>query len=417
MKLKKITALLLALLLVSALTACETKPDTSQNSHLDWVYFQSTGNMGAITENGYYYKHDGLLKYYDFATGKSAILCAKPGCDHVYDPWSEDTCDADITLANSEMLFENDTLYYLGHKNILCSRDATGGSLKELGTLANKLIEEGKFVYARLMALCNGYVYYEGTIQQMEQNSSGGTTSTTSGYCIGRFNIAQRKDEILVLLEDADLSEGIDLYAARENGVIYLYEEGIGPVQDWENADVQKRLEAKRKMPVHIKHLNLATGETTTILTATGAELSSISNVENGKLFYKKRLNVGDSTCEVHSYDLATGKDAVVFTDVNPSTLGKGYWLCTKWLDAKTAEYRFLDMNTRKTLPFELSGHFGTMARSAHGMVMYYNNHSTLDGYYFLSYDSLADGLQEADLKLVYNVVSIDQTTGGSGHS
>ena len=57
MKLKKITALLLALLLVSALTACETKPGTPQDNHLDWVYVPETAEMGAVSENGYYYRH------------------------------------------------------------------------------------------------------------------------------------------------------------------------------------------------------------------------------------------------------------------------------------------------------------------------------------------------------------------------
>ena len=116
----------------------------------------------------------------------------------------------------------------------------------------------------------------------------------------------------------------------------------------------------------------------------------------------------------MHNYNLTTGKDTVVHKGDTPyGYYGKGYCLQTKWQDAKTAEYRFINMNTGKALPFELSGHFATISRSAHGMVMYYNNHGTLDGNYFLSYDSLADGLQEADLKLLYNVASIDQTTGG----
>ena len=61
MELKKITALLLALLLVFALAACETKPDAPEDSHLDWTYFQKARNLGAVSEDGCYYIYMGLL--------------------------------------------------------------------------------------------------------------------------------------------------------------------------------------------------------------------------------------------------------------------------------------------------------------------------------------------------------------------
>ena len=397
---KRIVALLLTVLLMSALTACETKPDTPQDSHLDWVYVPEAANLGAVSENGYYYRHNGLLKYADFATGKSTVLCTKPGCKHEYDPLGVDICDADMTLLSSVFCFGDDTLYYLGRENLLCSRDATGGSMKELGTVAKELIDDGKSVEVWIRAVCNGYLYYSGVIEERKQDPSGGITTTASGYCIGRFNVAQRKDEILVLLEDVEYSENITLYAARENGVIYLYEEGIGPAEDWEDVDVMKRYEALQKMPIHIKHLNLATGETTTILTAKHGDVSSISNIENGKLIYRKNLQDGNSTFEVHSYDLVAGKDTVVFTDVAPLSLGKGYWQCTKWLDAKTAQRHIYDANTGKVLSYELKDNFGVVNQSEHGLVVL---NSITGVFSFLSHDSLADGLQDTDLKYLYS--------------
>ena len=397
---KRIITLLLTVLLMSALTACETKPGTPQDNHLDWVYVPETAEMGAVSENGYYYRHNGFLNYADFATGKSAVLCAKPGCKHEYDPLEVDICDADMTLLSSTFCFADDTLYYLGRENLLCSRDATGGSMKELGTVAKELIDDGKSVQVWIRAVCNGYLYYSGVIEERKQNSSGGNTYTTEGYCIGRFNVAQRKDEILVILEDVGSSENITLYAARENGVIYLYEEGIGPAEDWEDVDMMNRLEAQKKMPVHIKHLDLTTGETTVLLTTTYSECKSILDLENGKIIYNKPSN-GDE-CKISSYDLNTGKVETVYEgEFSSSYFGQGYWLRTKWLDAQTAERHIYDMNTGKTLPYELKGNFGVVNKSEYGLVVL----NPITGVFsFLSYDSLADGLQEADLKYLYAV-------------
>ena len=182
--------------------------------------------------------------------------------------------------------------------------------------------------------------------------------------------------------------------------MIYLYLEGLDPEQDWDKVDAKKRSEARKKMPVHIKYLNVATGETTTILTATYADVSYIGDVDNGKLYYRKSLNDGNYNGEIHSYDLVTGKDTVVYTDVSPSSLGGGYWLSTKHIDAKTTEFRIYDLNTGKTVPYELKEHFWVKNRSEYGLVVL--NYIT-DTYSFLSYDSLADGLQEEDLKFLYS--------------
>ena len=395
---KRIVALLLIAMLMSALTACDTKPDTPQDSHLDWVYIQSPVNEGAVTENGYYYRYKGVLNYADFATGKSAVLCSKPGCAHKADD-EDNPCDADMPFSGDQMFFENNALYYLGDENILYSRDATGSSLKEWGMLGKRFIEDGMGIIAIPLALCNGYLYYEGYIIDIKKTNGVLSTSDATSRCISRYNIAQQKDEILILLEDIGYYESIEPYAARENGLIYLYAEGLDPEQDWENVDAKKRLEARKKTLVHIKHLNLITGETTTILTAAYGDVSSVSSVENGKLFYSKGLNDGINTREVHSYDLVTGKDTVVYTNVSPTSLGKGYWRCTKWLDAQTAEVRLYDMNAGKEVSYELKGNIGVMNRSEHGLVVL--NFKT-GIYSFLSHDSLADGLQEDDLMFLY---------------
>ena len=394
MKLRKITTFVLTLLLLFALAACEKKPDVSKDNHLDWTYIQSSGNLGAVTEDGCYYIYMGLLYYTDFVTEKSAVLCARPGCAHKAND-IDNPCDAEMPLDGMYMFFENDTLYYMGDENVLYSRDATGGSLKEWGMLAKKYVEEGKGVFVYPLALCNGYLYYEAYIIEPEDIIGGGmSTADATSRCIGRYNIAQKKDEVVILLEDMAYFESVTLYAARENGLIYLYSEGLDPEQNWEKVDAKERLEAQKKMPVHIKHLNTATGETTVLFTTTYVECKNVHTLEDGKIYY----GGGNGTIR---YDLSTGKVETFYKgEFSSSYYGKGYWLRTKLLDAKTAEYHIYDMNTGKKLPYELEGNFTVTNKSAYGLVML----DFVTGIYsFVSFDSLADGLQEEDLKLLYS--------------
>ena len=386
---KKIFALVLVAFLLLSLPACK---EESPNTHLDWISIPSSGTTGAMSDTGFYDKRNGVLTYIDFATGASVVLCQKPGCRHEHGLEGDARCDAQID--GSWMVFGNDRLYYIESYNTLCSRNAIGGELEELGMLAKELVKDRKSVSVSPLLVSNGYLYYEGTIMVSEQNGSG-TSSTSAGSCIGRFNLAQRKDELLVVLEQERTSEKIEVIAARENGLFYLYQEGLSADRDWSKVPTKERSEALKTMPTYIKHLNIATGETTVLFTSTYSECKTVNAVENGKIFY--------SGNGISIYDLATGKVESIYTgDFSSSYYGKGYWKQTKWLDAKTAEIQIYDMNTGKTLPHEPVGTLGLINRSDHGMVMYYNNHSTIDGNFFVSYESLADGLRESDLKLLY---------------
>ena len=390
---KKIVALLLIAVLLLSLPACKEEP---KNTHSDWVYISSSPSMGALTENGYYYERNSILNYADLATGTSVVLCQKPGCKHDYGLEGAAQCDAEVRA--QFMVFSNDTLYYVD-RNTLYSRNATGGEMRELGTLAKKLVEKGTSVDVFPLAVSNGYLYYEGTINEIKQSASGGTSSTSSGSCFGRFNLAQRKDELLVVLEQERYDEGIKVFAVRENGILYKYEEGLDPGQDWLETETKKRTEALRKMSVQIKHLDLTTGETTVLLTTTYSECKAVLDLENGKIIYNKPSNSDEG--EIRSYDLNTGKVETVYKgEFSLSHYGQGYWLRIKWLDAQTAERHVYDMNTGKTLPYELKGNFGVVNKSEYGLVVL---NSITGVFSFLSYDSLADGLQESDLKFLYS--------------
>ena len=392
---KKIVALLLIALLLFSLPACK---ENVQNTHLDWLYIPSSAATGALTEDGYYYARNSILNYADLATETSVVLCQKPGCKHELGLEGAAQCDAEVRA--QRMVFGNDTLYYVD-LGTLYSRNATGGDLKELGTLAKELVEEGTSVDVYPLAVSNGYLYYEGTIKEIKQTASGGTSSTSAGSCIGRFNLALRKDELLVVLRQEKFIEGVEVIAARENGILYKYEEGLDPEQDWKETEAKKYTEALNKMSVQFKHLDLTTGETTVLLTTTHSECKSVLDLENGKIIYNKPSNGAEY--EITSYDLNTGKVETVYKgDFSSSYYGKGYWLRTKWLDAqgKTAERHIYDMNTEKTLPYELKGNFTVINKSEYGLVML----DFVTGIRsYVSLESLADGLQEEDLKFLYS--------------
>ena len=151
-------------------------------------------------------------------------------------------------------------------------------------------------------------------------------------------------------------------------------------------------------MSVQIKHLDLTTGETTVLHTTTQSECKAVLDLENGKIIYNKPSNGIEHV--ISSYDLNTGKVETVYKgEFSSSYYGKGYWLRTKWLDAKTAEYHIYDMNTGKKLPYELEGNFTVTNKSAYGLVML----DFVTGIRsYVSLGSLADGLQESDLKFLY---------------
>ena len=389
---KKIIALLLFVVLLLSLPACKEEP---KNTHSDWVYIPSSAATGALTEDGYYYARSSILNYADLAAGTSVVLCQKPGCKHELGLEGAAKCDAEVRIP--WMVFGNDTLYYVD-LGTLYSRNATGGDLKELGTLAKELIEKGISVDVYPKAVYNGYLYYEGTIKEIKQTASGGTSSTSAGSCFGRFNLALRNDELLVVLRQEKFIEGVEVIAARENGILYKYEEGLDPEQDWTKTEAKKYTEALNKMSVQIKHLDLTTGETTVLLTTTRSECKSVLDLENGKIIYNKPSNGIEHV--ISSYDLNTGKVETVYKgEFSSSYYGKGYWLRVKWLDAQTAERHIYDMNTGKTLPYELKGNFGVVNKSEYGLVVL---NSITGVFSFLSHDSLADGLQEADLKYLY---------------
>jgi hypothetical protein len=393
---RKIVALLLITLLLLSLPACK---EETKDTHLDWVFIPSSASVGVLTEDGYYYERSGILNYADLATGTSVILCQKPGCKHEYGLEGAAQCDAE--MPTMWMVFGNDTLYNI-YRNTLYSRNATGGELKELGTLAKELVEEGISVDVFPLSVSNGYLYYYGSIKETEQTASGGTSSVQVGSCTGRFNLAQRKDEILLASRQERSKEGGELIAARENGILYLHREGLDPKYNWKEMETKEYMEALYKTTVQIRHLDLTTGETAVLYTTTYGECKTVHALENGKIYYGGTYDGGYRTC---SYDLNTGKVETVYKgEFSSSYYGKGYWQRSKWLDAKTAERHIYDMNTGKTLPIALSSNYYVVNQSDCGMVMYYNNLSTHDGHYYISYDSLADGLQEADLKFLYNM-------------
>lgn len=87
----------LVIILCLFLIGCQQKSEVV-NKQSD---FRTINNMsiGVEDDEGYYYSSEGLIRYYDFKSKKSVIVCSKPGCDHA--PYSssiekDKLCDAAI---------------------------------------------------------------------------------------------------------------------------------------------------------------------------------------------------------------------------------------------------------------------------------------------------------------------------------
>ena len=60
-------------------------------------------------ENGYYFKNNLLLNYYDMSMDKTVIVCNKPDCNHTY----EDNCYARIETADDAIYRYKNNIYVI----------------------------------------------------------------------------------------------------------------------------------------------------------------------------------------------------------------------------------------------------------------------------------------------------------------
>ncbi|MCD7709081.1 MAG: hypothetical protein LUI02_04320 [Clostridiales bacterium] len=241
--------------MVFVLTACSSSnnADTEQGVSSGGASFDdSDATMffynwyGVAADEGYYFLSDNCyLKYYDIATGTSAYLCSKAGCEH------DDTeCDAFISYDMGPvllyhggyvygMLFEDEVDAYLW-------RMSADGSTKELEykkLYTSPADEYGDaIIYDPEICICDGDIYYytrseaEPNLYKVALDSSGPGSEvvfSATGDRAELYRLKQNGDFIFFqsgnFVDDdyIDIDGGIYAYNAKTGEVTLVKKDAI----------------------------------------------------------------------------------------------------------------------------------------------------------------------------------------------
>lgn len=391
---KSVTVCLILLCLVTGLFAC----GKGANSGSDWVW--AYNQRGAFSDQGYYYlTAGGFLRFVDLTSGVSVCLCSKPGCLHDQEPDNRksEVCEAKLIGASiiTPLFFWSDGLYYIledPYGAHVYRRNATGTDLETVATLGKEYINEQQDVTVYAYAAVDGFLYYSADVDGSIRTADGGNMVQWISNYLGRLDLQTGKEE--VLLDRSDVY--ITLCAVKGNEALF-HTAGV-PDATYDDPDYrQLRLE----MPAKLEHWDGTDGQINTILESTVRDFPPTHMVDNSKVYYSVTL---DNEHSVYAYDLSTGQLAIVCHDT-VRYLGNGYALR---LEPDSERWDLFDLNTGKTLPNEMHDKsLWITTVSATGFVVRYSiardNMSGRQFYSYVPYDSLADGLQEADMMVFYS--------------
>ena len=406
MKKKHIILAVLTFALITGIAAgwyfWKNTKEAPNSEHLDWIWIPQTYKLGALSEEGYYY--GSYLSYCDFSTGEHVVLCSKVGCNHEdYD------CDAYTGTSNGkEMYFGDGYLYYVCSDSSgrhVFRRDATGAALVTIGTPGEYYTKQQKSVDIDAFTLADGYLFYSGRV-----GTNLGDTVTLDTEFIARMNLLTGKEEILVEVQMENPGDHLWLCAVRGNGAIYT--RSITPKMDKEDPAYSDALLQSSNI---LYMWSEETGESVVLLEKPNREFSQVSAVYGGKVFYKS-LSMGTAyNTDLYAYDLTTGKDQKWISG-QLKYLGGGYAL--RKLDEE-GNCDLINLLTKEKLPNVLNqiadGGTGNMrCVSQHGVLLNWwgiehrkENEDDIYGYRddhsdYITYASLADGLQQEDLIPVF---------------
>ncbi len=376
------------------------KPDDS-----GWVWVDQRVQEGALSPHGYYYSHGGILTYADLAAESSAVLCSQAACSH-----ETEACDAYIgNMLFNNMLFGNNRLYYLQRDNsgaFLYSRDATGTALVKVGFFGSKYIEQKKSVEIDQMVISDHYMYCKAIVDASVE----GTVTREFEY-ISRMDLNTGKEEILVEETIDNLGEHLWLVAVSSEGVLFSHSEST----DIDRGS-DEYMDAVRMAPHSLKLWDSETATVTTLFKKTVKEFSTVQMVYGGKVYCKSLSTTEEDSGGVYTYDLATGEE-LPFESMTLWHIGGGY--AFRRID-DNGNYDIISLQNKKSLSNALNelgdnGRATARSYSRDGVVLQWNskelrkeNESDSYGYRtqyydYVSYASLADGLQEEDLVHIYS--------------
>ena len=365
------------------------QPDEADDS--GWVPAQTYLRRGALSGSGYYYEQD-VLTYFDFATGSSAALCSKTGCDH-----DDDTCDGYLG-GHHFMAFQNDHLYYMDtdyYGMHLYRRNAIGTDLVKLCDIGTKFVEEQYAVEVKGLAQAGHYLYYAADVVGTVNKDGYSTTESVRCY-IGRIHLATGREEILV---ERDAGSALLRLIAVRNGSILFRTEVRVDVDYHDPAYAEKNANA----PVTLERWDEETGETTELFRKKRTECLSVFMVYGDKVYYPVKLDfTANDRGVTHAFDITTGEETQVAENATYRYLGGGYALRQVGYEE---DWHLYDLTTGKVLPYTLEKVAHSYCVGKSGAVIRYSikrgDYSGMECCY-VSYAAMTDGLQKSDLQPVF---------------
>ena len=390
---KRITALLLALLLSLGLTACGKDPSGSAKG----IWVGANEYEGTFSDQGYYYvpwnQQGATLSYLDISTGTSVILCTKAGCRHT-NQYCEAYFPPDFFYTSGGICFWDGSLYYIdsGTTFELVRCNATFTDQTVIGTLGDQYIEDKKWVNPKNFARFENFWYYCAEINGSvwDEATQQRTTKRVLDY-IGRIDLRTGKEEILI--EDRDNT--LDLHAVKNDALVFSAR-GI-PDADIQDRDAYR--EQLKNLPFVFQRWDAQTGQVSTLFEKYNC---GVKGVYNDKLYYNGRAN---DILNQYTYDLNTGEDALFLDQESMWFWSGGYAQCK---DSESNEdWHILELQSGKKLPIDIEGFLGFQCGSEQGCILWQSVEPADGGptehrVYYVPYTALADGLQEADLMHVY---------------
>lgn len=400
-KIKRSLALLLVVLCICCFSGCDGGQNDAALDHTAWVFAQDHTRTGALSTEGFYYcALPGLLNYIDFSTGSNVVLCSQPGCDH-----KEEECDAYFSLL-STMFFWNDHLYYIDSDNYgtyLYRRNAAGAEDETVGQIGKKYTEDKKAVNVSEFAVTDGYFYYVAVVANSVRDDNGVYSLQDELHYIARIDLASGKEELFFEEAIDKYYESLILYAAQNDGALFLHLEGL----DVEYGDPNFQQDMLSKRTMILKCWNGGNGETATLFEKTNAMCAGIFMVADGKVYFAVPQNSdAPDAGYTYAYDLQTEEEYLVCEDI-PKYLGGGYALL---IDEETKGWYIYDLRNDKKLPNELATEqiFITQM-SDEGFILGWKTASETDPSgalevrnYYVVYNALEDGLQVEDMQYLY---------------
>lgn len=422
---KRVFLISLVFAMVFSLVACSNNGAGNTNNTAnnvtandqEWVWIGPRTKQGVLAADGYYYIDlaNKNLSYADLTGKGSLVLCTKVGCTH-----DHANCEAHIsTVQNSPLFFYEGNLYYVDEVNTgaLYRRDATGSNFMEIGKVGEKYIEtkyKDEDISWKVTSYMQAgeYMYYCAQLNitvLIDENKPNAYRTYGVGSYIGRIHLGTGKDEVLI--EQISEKTGVDflLCAASQGRVLFLSSNGVDVSPEDETF-----AEAYRQMPVTLNSWSEDTGEITKLFTKTKRECFEIQLVVDGKLYYATQANNEKNYWgDLYAYDLKTGTEEMVGENAYFLHYGGGYALRR---ETGKEGYALCNLKTGEVLPQEIENPLRNVrACSNDGCVLqtFINEEipkedGTTDTLremvtYYVPYASLADGMQESDLVLLFS--------------